>query len=63
MSNVAESLDGISSAIEESTNGITTVATNTTDLVAGIEDISSEMTTNEQISNELKDEADRFVTL
>ena len=48
---------------EESTNGITTVATNTTDLVAGIEDISSEMTTNEQISNELKDEADRFVTL
>ena len=56
MSNVAESLDGISSAIEESTNGITTVATNTTDLVAGIEDISSEMTTNEQISNELKDE-------
>ena len=63
MSNVAESLDGISSAIEESTNGITTVATNTTDLVASIEDISSEMTTNEQISNELKDEADRFVTL
>ena len=63
MSNVAESLDGISSAIEESTNGITTVATNTTDLVASIEDISSEMTTNEQISNELKDEADKFVTL
>lgn len=63
MSNVAESLDGISTAVEESTNGITTVATNTTDLVASIEDISTEMTTNEQISNELKDEADRFVAL
>lgn len=63
ISNVSESLDGISTAVEESTNGITTVATNTTDLVASIEDISTEMTTNEQISNELKDEADRFVTL
>ena len=63
MSNVAESLDGISTAVEESTDGITTVATNTTELVSGIEDISKEMTTNEQISNELKDEADRFVTL
>lgn len=63
MSNVAESLDGISTAVEESTNGITTVATNTTELVSGIEDISNEMTINEQISNELKDEADRFVTL
>lgn len=63
MSNVSESLNGISTAVEESTNGITTVATNTTDLVAGIEDISTEMTVNEQISNELKDEADRFVTL
>ncbi len=63
ITNVSDSLDGISTAVEESTNGITTVATNTTDLVSSIEDISNEMTTNEQIANELKDEADRFVTL
>ena len=43
MSNVSESLNGISTAVEESTNGITNVATNTTDLVSGIEDISNEM--------------------
>lgn len=63
MSNVSESLNGISTAVEESTNGITNVATNTTDLVSGIEDISNEMHENEQIANELKDEADRFVSL
>ena len=63
MSNVSESLNGISTAVEESTNGITNVATNTTDLVSGIEAISNEMHENEQIANELKDEADRFVSL
>ena len=63
MSNVSESLNGISTAVEESTNGITNAATNTTDLVSGIEAISNEMHENEQIANELKDEADRFVSL
>lgn len=63
INNVSDSIDGISTAVEESTNGITTVATNTTDLVASIEDISKEMTINEQISAELKNESDRFVTL
>lgn len=63
ITNVSDSLDGISTAVEESSNGITTVATNTTDLVSSIEDISGKMTINEQIADELKSEADRFISL
>lgn len=61
--NITEAVNGISAAVAESANGITTAAVNTNDLVKDITEISTEMESNSAIAGELKREADRFVNL
>lgn len=60
---ITESMSGISSAIEESANGISQAAINTNDLVKEITDISSEMNMNNEIAEALKTEVARFTSL
>lgn len=60
MQETAESIKGISRAIEESTNSVGNAANNTTELVQNIDTVNAEMEINQNISNRLKGEADRF---
>lgn len=60
MQETVESVRHISSAIEESANNVGTVANSTNILVQNIDTVNSEMETNQNISNRLKNEADRF---
>lgn len=55
-----EGMTGISTAVEESTNGIVTVAEATTDLVTNLGAIQKAVADNKRISNELRQEVDRF---
>lgn len=63
VSEITDSIQGIASAIEESTNAVTMAAMNTNDLVEGISEISRQMEDNSSIAIQLKGEADRFVNL
>ncbi|MBE5875634.1 MAG: methyl-accepting chemotaxis protein [Lachnospiraceae bacterium] len=63
VSSITDSVNGIALAVEESTNGVTTAAMNTNDLVKEINQINEQMEHNSQIAGELKNEADRFVKL
>lgn len=60
MQETAESVRNISYAIEESANNVSTVANSTNILVQNIDIVNGEMETNQEISNRLKDEAERF---
>lgn len=60
MQETAESIKGISRAIEESTNSVGNAANNTTVLVQNIDTVNAEMEVNQSISKRLKGEADRF---
>lgn len=63
VTDITDAMNGISTAVEESANAVTTAATNTNDLVKEIEQIGGEMKTNAEVAAELKSEADRFVQL
>lgn len=63
VSEITESIRGISLAIDESANAVTMAAMNTNDLVEGIAQISRQMEDNSAISVQLKQESDRFVKL
>ena len=60
---ITESIRGISLAIDESANAVTTAAMNTNDLVEEISQISKQMEENSTISIQLRQESDRFVNL
>ncbi len=60
---ITDAVNGISLAVEESTNGVTTAAMSTNDLVKEINQINEQMEHNSQIAGDLKSEADRFVKL
>lgn len=60
---ITESIGGISRAIDESANAVTTASMNTNDLVEEISHISRQMEENSAISIQLKQESDRFVKL
>ncbi len=63
MSNITNSIDGISLSVDESTKGASNVAMNTSDLVKDIDEISAAMDDNRQIAGGLTSEADRFINL
>lgn len=63
MGSITESINGINSAVDESANGATNVAANTSDLVKDIDEIANAMNDNRQIAGSLTEEADRFVKL
>ena len=63
VNDIVEAISGISTAVEESANAVTTAAMNTSDLVQEMAQIKKEMGNNREIAMQLKDEADRFVNL
>ena len=63
MQEISEAVSGIATAIEESALGVTNATENTSTLVSNIEIVNQEMGTNQQISQRLKQEADRFTNL
>ena len=60
MQETAKSIKDISGAIEESTNSVGNAANSTNILVQNIDTVNSEMSVNQDISQRLKGEADRF---
>lgn len=60
MQETAASVRAISTAIEEGANNVSAVANSTNILVQNIDTVNTKMETNQNISNRLKDEADRF---
>lgn len=63
VNDIVEAISGISTAVGESANAVTTAAMNTSDLVQEMAQIKKEMGNNREIAMQLKDEADRFVNL
>lgn len=63
MESITGAIDGINSAVDESANGVTNAAMNTSDLVKDIGEIASAMNDNQEIAGTLTDQADRFVNL
>lgn len=61
ISNITEAISGISIAVEEGANAVSTAAMNTNDLVKEIEDINTQMQNNSEVAKLLKAEVDRFV--
>ena len=60
---ITDAIDGISTAVEESANGVSTAAMNTGELVRDINQISEEMESNNEVAEKLKDETAIFVNL
>ena len=63
MQEISEAVNGIATAIEESAMGVTNATENTSTLVNNIQIVNQEMGTNQKISLQLKQEADRFTNL
>lgn len=63
MDNITNSVEGITVAVDESSDGVSTAAMNTSELVKDIGEISTAMDDNRHIAGELEDEADRFINL
>ena len=55
-----QSVEDISTASEESAKGIANAAENTDILVENMDKVKKKMETNQQISDQLKAESDRF---
>lgn len=60
MQSIMESINGINIAVDESANGASNVAANTSDLVRDIGEIADAMVDNEKVAGSLTQEADRF---
>lgn len=63
MEHITGAIDGINTAVDESANGVTNAAMNTSDLVRDISEIADAMNDNQQVAGTLTSEADRFVNL
>ncbi len=63
MANIADAMTGISTAIDESANGVSAAAINTNDMVKDIAEIAAEMDSNEKIAEELNVQAERFTNV
>ena len=63
MDSITNSINGISLAVDESTQGASNVAMNTSDLVKDIDEIADAMDDNRQVAGSLTDEAERFINL
>ncbi|MDE6567238.1 MAG: methyl-accepting chemotaxis protein [Lachnospiraceae bacterium] len=61
MNSIMESINEINTAVNESADGATNVAANTSDLVKDIGEIADAMNDNKQVAGNLTEEADRFV--
>ena len=60
MAQMADGIDGINTAVDESAQGVTTAAQSTSALVMALSSIKSEADVNRSISEDLKSEVSRF---
>lgn len=60
MSQMTDGIDGINQAVDESAQGVTLAAENTSQLVLALDSIKSEADSNKEISDELQKEVNRF---
>ncbi len=60
VSRIAESINGVTRAVDESANAVTNVAGSIQTLVNEIDDVNSEMVRNGEIAGSLKNEVQRF---
>ena len=58
--NITRAIQGISAAVDESAKGVSSAATNTTELVQGMGEIASQMQENKEIAEKLTGEAGKF---
>jgi len=61
VSEITEAINGISTAVDEGANAVSTAAMNTNDLVKEMEDINVQMQGNSEVARLLKVETDRFI--
>lgn len=62
MNTIIESIKGIATVMEESTTGVANAANNTSVLVEEMNHVSSSMVINQEISEDLLKQADKFIT-
>lgn len=60
VSHMTESIDGINTAVNESSQGVTNAAESTSDLVASLSEIQNEADMNREISDDLENEVGKF---
>lgn len=60
---IAGSVNGITIAVEEGADGVTSAAASVDSLVTGISGVNKEMEANREISNKFKEETDCFISL
>ena len=60
MAEVAEAVDGINQAVDESARGVTNAAVNIDSLVHSIAEVNNQMEENGQVARALKEEAENF---
>ncbi len=58
---ITEAINGIATAVEESTGAVTVAATNTNELVKEVEEINEQMEHNKAIAKQLREETAKFV--
>lgn len=63
MDSITDAIKGISTAIDESANGVSSAAINTNDVVKDIIAISKEMENTENVSNELNEQSQKFTNV
>lgn len=63
MDSITNAIKGISTAIDESANGVSSAAINTNDVVKDIIAISKEMENTENVSNELNEQSQKFTNV
>lgn len=57
---MADEIDGINIAVDESAQGVTVAAQSTSELVDALSTIKAEADTNQEISKQLQEEVKRF---
>ena len=60
---ITEAINGIATAVDESTHAVTTAANNTNELVKEIEGIRTQMEYNQNVAQKLKSETERFTNV
>lgn len=60
MDGMHEGIEGIANAVDESTKGVVTVASGTAELVNNLSSINKEVADNKRISDELREEVEKF---
>lgn len=63
MTEIADAIEGINKAVEESANGVTDAAVNVDSLVQSLSEVNGKMEENTQVANNLKEESASFVNV